>query len=75
MPFFDQHCHDCHRGLEHCHGTLVLHADHTAECDEQARCGAAEDAHLWWVACTELGCGCTGDEATPEAGPTLALAA
>ena len=75
MRFFDQHCDDCDEGLEHCHGTLVLHADETTECDEQARCGAAEPAHRWWVTCIELGCGCTGDELVPEAGPALALAA
>jgi len=75
MRFFDQHCDDCDEGLEHCHATLVLHADETIECDEQARCGAAEHAHRWWVTCVELGCGCTGDELVPEAGPALALAA
>ena len=45
-----------------CHGTLVLHADGTVECDEVEVCGAVEVVHDWWVSCVELGCGCTGDE-------------
>ena len=45
-----------------CRGVLVAHADGTLDCEEAHECGAAEDVHDWWVACTELGCGCTGDE-------------
>jgi hypothetical protein len=75
MRFFDQHCDDCDEGRAHCHGTLVLHADETVECDEQARCGADEVTHRWWVTCAELGCGCTGDEVAPAAPVTLARAA
>jgi len=75
MRFFDQHCDECDEGLAHCHGTLVLHADETVECDEQGACGADEVTHRWWVACSELGCGCTGDEVATVAEVTLALAA
>jgi hypothetical protein len=45
-----------------CRGVLVAHADGTLECDEAHECGADEAVHEWWVPCTELGCGCTGDE-------------
>ena len=56
----------CTTGLEHCHGTLVLHADGTVECEDEARCGADELQHELWVACDELGCGCVGDDAPLE---------
>lgn len=49
--------------LARCHGTLVLHADGSVECDEQDACGADELQHELWVACDELGCGCVGDDA------------
>jgi hypothetical protein len=45
-----------------CRGVLVAHADGTLDCDEAHECGADEAVHGWWVPCTELGCGCTGDE-------------
>lgn len=65
-------CHPCAAGTAHCHGTLVLHADGAAECDEAHRCECREDLHEWWVPCTDLGCGCTGDE---HPNPHLLLAA
>jgi hypothetical protein len=55
-------CAPCAAELWHCHGTLVLHADGTAECDDAHHCHAREDVHDWWLPCTDLGCGCTGDE-------------
>jgi hypothetical protein len=66
-------CDDCRAGLAHCHGTLVVHADGTLECDGVEVCGAEEALHEWWVPCTELVCGCTGDEMEFE--PVLLLAA
>ena len=45
-----------------CRGVLVAHADGTLECDEAHECQADEAVHAWWVPCTELRCGCTGDE-------------
>jgi hypothetical protein len=56
----------CADGLAHCHGTLVLHADGTVECDDVDACGADESQHELWVACDELGCGCVGDDAPLE---------
>jgi len=55
-------CLQCTTGHRHCHGTLVLHADGSAHCDEALRCEGRHDLHDWWVPCTDLGCGCTGDE-------------
>lgn len=49
--------------IAHCHGTLVLHADGTEECDDAAVCGADPLAHDLWVSCDELRCGCVGDDA------------
>ena len=60
--------------LAHCHGTLVLHADGTAECDGAGACELDELQHELWVACDELGCSCAGDEA-PLDGWTLPFAA
>ena len=62
----------CGTDLAHCHGTLVLHADGTVECDHEDACGADEPQHRLWVACDELGCGCVGDEAPLEVGLLLA---
>jgi hypothetical protein len=53
----------CGNDLEHCHGTLVLHADRTVECEHEAVCGADEAQHELWVSCDELRCGCVGDDA------------
>ena len=53
----------CAEGLAHCHGTLVLHADGTVECDDDATCGGDELLHEVWLTCDELRCGCVGDDA------------
>jgi hypothetical protein len=53
----------CDNELEHCHGTLVLHADGTAECEHGAVCEADEAQHELWVSCGELRCSCAGDDA------------
>jgi hypothetical protein len=56
-------CDGCAGGLLHCHQTLVLHADGTAECEGYPRCGLEPPAHDHWVACTELAsCSCTGSD-------------
>jgi hypothetical protein len=59
---------------EGCQGTLVLHADGTAECEHESACGLDDLQHELWVACDELGCGCVGDDA-PLEGWALPLAA
>lgn len=52
--------------LYECRGVLVVHADGTSECDDQHECGADEAVHGWWLPCSDLGCGCTGEEADLE---------
>ena len=53
----------CDNELDHCHGTLVLHADGTAECEHGEVCDADEAQHELWVSCGELRCSCAGDDA------------
>lgn len=55
-------CPTCTADDHHCHGTLVLHADGSVHCDEAAACEGREDLHDWWLPCTDLDCGCAGDE-------------
>ncbi|MGH3099119.1 MAG: hypothetical protein ACRDMV_24300 [Streptosporangiales bacterium] len=52
-------CLECGRAWDHCHGTLVVHVDGSAECSDLA-CVAVEDAHTYTLACVELlgGCSC-----------------
>lgn len=54
-------------GTEHCHGTLVLHADGSVECEHAEACGLDELQHELWVACDEIGCSCAGDDAPIDA--------
>ena len=53
----------CDTELTHCHGTLVLHADGTAECEHAEACDVDEAQHDLWVTCHELRCSCAGDDA------------
>lgn len=46
-------CAACAVELLHCHGTLVLHADGSVECDVED-CGVAEEAHELVLMCTEV---------------------
>ena len=57
-------CWSCATAVDHCHGTLVLHADGGIDCDEVATCGADPGRHEWWLTCAELAwrCSCTGDD-------------
>ena len=48
--------------IDLCHGTLVLHADGTDECEHAADCACEELLHEWAISCAELGCGCAGEE-------------
>ena len=57
---------------DHCHGTLVLHADGSVECEHEATCAADETQHDLWVTCDELRCGCLGDDAPLEGVAPLA---
>ena len=41
-------CPDCVRGLEHCHGTYIMHDDDTVECTE-LWCVLGLERHNLWV--------------------------
>jgi hypothetical protein len=51
-------CPDCGRDLDHCHGTLVLHRDRTAECTD-TNCELADLLrHAFIIDCTAVPGGC-----------------
>lgn len=55
----DHECCDCRAGLDHCHGTLIHHVLHRAECTEPD-CHAPELLpHTFVIDCDAVGCGCT----------------
>ncbi|NLE81024.1 MAG: hypothetical protein GX610_15860 [Rhodococcus sp.] len=47
-------------GLDHCHGTLILHTDGSAECTDELCVREIEARHQLIVDCADLieGCGC-----------------
>lgn len=59
-------CPACADELDHCHGTLIRHADGTAECTNAA-CATLDAArHLLLLECAELAdCGCA-EQPAPE---------
>lgn len=54
-----QSCLECGRGWQHCHDTLILHADGHPECQDP-QCVASAEVHDLTVPCDQLpgGCGC-----------------
>lgn len=52
-------CRECRAGLEHCHGTAIVHADLTVECTEPG-CDLREIVHSLRIDCNAVGCGCVG---------------
>jgi hypothetical protein len=53
-------CRDCRDELDHCHGTVVLHAGTAAECTES--CDYPEDPHPFRIDCAAVGCHCVDDD-------------
>nr|WP_170313135.1 hypothetical protein [Mycolicibacterium anyangense] len=52
-------CRDCVAGLAHCHGTLIRHSRHRAECTEDG-CESPElILHGLVIDCDSVGCDCT----------------
>ncbi|OSC41534.1 hypothetical protein [Mycobacterium decipiens] len=55
-------CRDCRAGLEHCHGTIIRHAEgplhHRAECIERDCVSPDLLPHAFAVDCSAVGCGC-----------------
>jgi hypothetical protein len=44
----------CARGLEHCHGLLIEHANGTCECIDDPLCPGARVLHEWIQHCSSL---------------------
>ncbi|MBV8965190.1 MAG: hypothetical protein JO191_03330 [Mycobacteriaceae bacterium] len=51
-------CRYCRDGLEHCHGTVIMHAHRRAECTEDDCDGPSYIDHVWRVDCDAVGCTC-----------------
>jgi len=51
-------CRYCRDGLEHCHGTVIIHVQHRAECTEDGCLHPENIAHTWRIDCGAVGCGC-----------------
>ncbi|WP_216216590.1 hypothetical protein [Amycolatopsis aidingensis] len=62
-------CVRCAGGLDHCHGTLVLHADDQVECTDLGCADHDELRHSLTVDCVELagGCACLAGVVGPVA--------
>jgi hypothetical protein len=58
-------CPDCDPGVDHCHGTLVVHSDRTAECTDTA-CELPDTLrHAFVIDCIAVSGGCcVTEEAT-----------
>lgn len=56
-------CISCSAGLDHCHGTLVLHTDDVVECTEPGCRDYDRIRHTLTLTCDEIpgGCHCTAD--------------
>ncbi|KHO20079.1 hypothetical protein [Mycolicibacterium setense] len=50
-------CRECAAGLEHCHGTVIIHVQYRAECTDDG-CTTPEAAHSFTVDCQAVGCPC-----------------
>ena len=57
-------CLDCDTGVDHCHGTLVVHSDRDLECTNPA-CDLPDLlGHPFVIDCAAVQGGCCTDEAT-----------
>ncbi|EHR59239.1 hypothetical protein [Saccharomonospora cyanea] len=56
-------CVSCRTGLDHCHGTVVLHVDGGADCTDPGCADVQLLRHTLVIRCedVESGCGCEGD--------------
>ncbi|MEU5840894.1 hypothetical protein [Rhodococcus sp. NPDC047139] len=54
-------CSQCNHELDHCHGTLVLHTEASADCTDPGCVDFAIVRHTLVLECAELdgGCSCT----------------
>ncbi|WP_134712344.1 hypothetical protein [Saccharomonospora xinjiangensis] len=56
-------CMSCRTGLDHCHGTVVLHIDGDAECTDAECTDVQLLRHTLVIRCDDLegGCGCRAE--------------
>jgi len=50
-------CRYCRDGLEHCHGTIIIHSQRRAECTDDCD-GPELVAHAVRIDCDAVGCAC-----------------
>jgi hypothetical protein len=51
-------CRDCRDGWEHCHGTVIHHAQHRSECTEDDCDSPDRIHHTFSIDCEAVGCRC-----------------
>lgn len=66
-------CRDCDQQLWHCHGTLVLHPDGSAECTDPG-CPDPRSPHSFRIDCTEISAACCQEPGSQRFGPAGRLA-
>jgi hypothetical protein len=49
-------CCECDRGLEHCHGTAIVHFDGSFDCTDDPDCKTGSAFHVCVITCDEEGC-------------------
>ncbi len=56
-------CRDCTASVDHCHGTLVIHTEGSAECTEPDCIDLEYIRHTLVLDCSEVtgGCRCIGE--------------
>ena len=52
-------CRCCRDGLEHCHGTVIIHLERRAECTEDDCVDPERIEHTLRIDCDAVGCRCT----------------
>lgn len=62
----------CSRGMDHCHGSLVVHSDGTAECTDITCEDVVVDTHELVLDCLQLTGGCACAEMTVVAAKVTA---
>lgn len=50
-------CHACRAGLDHCHGTAIVHPRYGTECTDPD-CVEPDVAHAFKLDCDAVGCQC-----------------
>jgi hypothetical protein len=51
-------CRYCRDGWEHCHGTVIVHVQHRADCTEDGCVNPESIAHSLRIDCEAVGCSC-----------------